>query len=181
MDSKAPLLDQVAEAATSHTIESPNMTPQSDEAMSSNSTPRKHIDSKPLPTDSLITIPLSDSDQTRPPTIDGIGSDYAESFRSHEEHRASWRDSQPDYEETGAKSESGESANADGTEEMGVNPDQGSSGTTSPTHRSRSGSLSSDESIQVDWERLDKTEEAQDAETDSDEVCLPLWIILCPF
>jgi hypothetical protein len=172
MDSEAPL--PVAAGATLPTaLESPVIAPQTEEPHSNNSTPRKHIDSKPIPTDSLITIPLSDADRTRPSTLSGDGADseYRGSTTSQSEQMDSWRSSGNGSEGSDDKRRSRRSESMSLAKEMRVDSELMSSGSTSPTDRSRSGSTSSTASIGFDWEQLDRTEAREDADADSDEVC----------
>jgi hypothetical protein len=91
------------------------------------------------------------------------------------ERQGSWRDSGSRSEELEERRESGESEIETMAQEIETHSGSISSATRSVEERSRSGSASSNGSIQVDWEQLDKTEAREDADTtDSDEVCFPL-------
>ncbi|KAF2436414.1 hypothetical protein EJ08DRAFT_146071 [Tothia fuscella] len=170
MISEAPL-SVPAEAAQPIAMESPVLTAHLDEPDSNNSTPRKHIDSRPLPTDSLISIPLSDTDRTRPPTIAGdeTTSEYRASTATDSEQRYSWRDSNHSSEEMDDRRSSEGSVKETLAEEIRQNSGVVSSASTSPESRARTDSMSSTESIGVDWEQLDMTEAREDADADSDE------------
>jgi hypothetical protein len=153
-------------------MESPEIKPQPEEAISTSSTPRKHIDSKPLPTDSLVTIPLSDAERTRPPTISGDGTmmDETASVDSLIEEGSSRRSSLEIFEEENDR-ESMETGQANLADELEVEEEPTSPVIALSGDRGRSDSASSHGSNQVDWEQLDKTEAAEDADTESDKVC----------
>jgi hypothetical protein len=178
--SEAPLL-VAAEVATEIKTEAPKspvITPHPDELASNTSTPRKemsprkHVDSKPIPTDSLITIPLSDTADRPIVNSDGVASEYAGSIRSPMEPDESWPDSDRKSEEPEDWRESDESEMASLAHEIEYNSGSVSSATRSVEERSRSDSTSSNGSVQVDWESLDQTEAREDADADSDEVSL---------
>jgi len=133
------------------------------------STPRTHVDSKPLPTDSLVTINLSETGRTSTSTA----------------YRGSSILSAPeaDLDETPRRQASVGMMNglADKVEAPEMAHDSVASDTyqvvewTRPsrtsTERGESFSDGSDRSIEVDWDELDKTEEREDADAESDEVC----------
>jgi hypothetical protein len=172
-DSAPPLLPAV-EAVTelaSEAPQSPTVTPQPEELASSRSTPRKHIDSTPLPTDSLVSIPLSDTpDRTTTRTSRAVF-EYPPSFHSHlQEERESWRESYIKSEDVKEGRGSGESELEILAYEIENHSGSLSSASKSVEERSRSGSISSRGSIHVDWESLDLTEALEDADADSDEV-----------
>ena len=126
-------------------------------------TPRTHVDSKPLPTDSLVTVNLSETGRTSTSTA----------------HRESSILSAPeaDLDDTPKRQASVDMVN--GLEDQTEIP-RGS--VASDTYQvvewtrprmstEESFSDSSDRSIEVDWDELDKTEEREDADAESDEVC----------
>jgi hypothetical protein len=179
-NSEAPLPVAV-EAATADKSDapmSPIVTPQPDELASNhstprkNTTPRKHVDSKPLPTDSLITIPLSDTTDRMTMNSDGAVFEYSPSIRSQSEEAESWQDSDSKSEEMGVGTGrgSGESELEMLAHEIENYSGSISSATKLVEDRSRSGSTSSNGSVQLDWDSLDQTEAREDADTDSDEV-----------
>lgn len=132
-------------------------------------TPRTHVDSKPLPTDSLVTINLSETSRTSTSTA--------------------YRDSsilsapEADLDDTPKPQASVDMMNrlADKAEIPEMARNSIASDTyqvvewTRPSRTStgcgESFSDGSDRSIEVDWDELDKTEEREDADAESDEVC----------
>jgi hypothetical protein len=181
---EAPLL-VAAEVATTIEMEAPKSpitTPHLSQLASNSSTPqkettpRKHVDSKPIPTDSLITIPLSDPADRATMNSDGPDLEYAGSIPSPTEPDESWQDSERQSEEPEERRESDESEMASLAHEIEFNSGSVSSATKSVEERSRSDSTSSNGSVQVDWDSLDQTEAREDADTDSDEVSAQSWM-----
>ncbi|KAF2403854.1 hypothetical protein EJ06DRAFT_505207 [Trichodelitschia bisporula] len=129
------------------------------------STPRKHAEGGHLATDSLVTISLSESDSTRPQTLsaDGVKSERATtSSEAQSMDDASKTDS---FEFPDSSSPNEDDAEDTSNESQG----QAADSPASLSGRSRSGSTDSNHSIQVDWEKLDKTEQREDAGSESDE------------
>jgi hypothetical protein len=170
-------LSASAEATLKQLEKTPEIRPQPDESTSAVSTPRRHVDSKPIPTDSLVSIPLTDPERTRPSTIndnDSIMEDSnVESLLEDEDLRR--RSSIEMFDSLSRRSiiVSTQASPLNLAEE--IDSDKAYS-IFSPARsslseaRSRGESVSSEGSAQVDWEQLDKTE-AQDADADDDEVC----------
>lgn len=130
-------------------------------------TPRTHVDSKPLPTDSLVTINLSESSRTSTSTA------YRES--------SILSVPEADLGDTPKGHTSVDMVNGlAGQEEIPEIPCSSVTSDTFPvvewtmprtsTERGESFSDGSDRSIEVDWDELDKTEEREDADAESDEV-----------
>jgi hypothetical protein len=132
-------------------------------------TPRTHVDSKPLPTDSLVTINLSESGRT------SNSNTYRESSMLSAP--------EADLEDTPKQQSSVDTMSglADREEAPEMSRNSVASDTyqvvewTGPSRTSiqRGGSFSdgSDRSIEVDWDELDKTEEREDADAENEEVC----------
>ena len=153
-------------------METPELKAQPDQAESAQSTPRRKIDSKPVPTDSLVSIPLTDP---RASTTTNIEDPVAESEVQTEllespvstsaDQRStisSHRSSASDRRSTTSEPEQPSLA-----EEIAASPEKKLSILVGGSRR-RSGSTTSEASLQVDWEQLDKTE-AQEEEEASDE------------
>ncbi len=128
-------------------------------------TPRTHVDSKPLPTDSLVTVNLSETGRTSTSTA------YRES--------SILSAPEADLDDTPKRQASVDMVN--GLEDQTEIP-RGSVASdtyqvvewTRPRMSTQGGesfSDGSDRSIEVDWDELDKTEEREDADAESDEVC----------
>jgi hypothetical protein len=133
-------------------------------------TPRTHVDSRPLPTDSLVTINLSENGRTSTSTA------YRES--------SILSAPEANLDDTPKLQTSGDTMNGLAEQEEAATEmarDSVASDTyqvvewTRPSRTStelgESFSDGSDRSIEVDWEELDKTEEREDADAESDEVC----------
>jgi hypothetical protein len=157
----------------------PEIKPQPDESTSAISTPRRHVDSKPIPTDSLVSIPLTEPERTRPSTFndnDSIADDSnVESPVEDQDLRR--RSSIEMFDSLSRRSRPlsmqapppnlAEEIDSDKAYSM-FSPARSSLSEA----RSRGESVSSEGSAQVDWEQLDKTEAREDADADDDEVCL---------
>ena len=141
---------------------------QPDQAESTQSTPRRKVDSKPVPTDSLVTIPLSDASQSRPPTvnIDDGRVDTPRSSVSPTEDQRSSRSSEGSIDDKRSTTSEPDQPNL--AEEIENSPEKKLSLLIDVTRR-RSGSTTSEASIQVDWEQLDKTEAREEEEADDEE------------
>ena len=130
-------------------------------------TPRTHVDSKPLPTDSLVTINLSETSRSSTSTA------YRESSilsapEADLDDTPKRQDSVNMVNELGGQEEVPEipcgSVNSDTCQVVEWTRPR------TPTEDRESYSDGSDRSIEVDWDELDKTEEREDADTESDEV-----------
>jgi len=146
----------------------------STEHQGSDPTPRTHVDSKPLPTDSLVTISLSDVNRMSSSTtcLDNTILSAPEADLCDEPQQRSSIDiinGLHNYEE-------GEESLVTTPVDNVQSPDwiRSSSPSFPTSHRSNGSSLNSregsDRSIDVDWEELDKTEEREDADAENDEV-----------
>lgn len=156
-------------------METPELKAQPDELEfeSTHTTPRRKIDSKPVHTDSLVTIPLSEASQSRPTTI-SIESEDGDIVESpvgledlHNDIRST-TSSDRSYDEKRSTGAASSSLNLE--EEMASGLDRRLS-VVIDAGRARSDSSASQSSLQVDWEQLDKTEAQEEEEADDDEVC----------
>jgi len=137
-------------------------------------TPRTHVDSKPLPTDSLVTISLSDPNRTSSSTtcLDNTILLAPEADLCDKPQQRSSIDIINGLHNDEEGEESLETIPADNVQSLDWIR---SSSNSSPTsHHSNGSSLNSregsDRSIDVDWEELDKTEEREDSDAENDEV-----------
>jgi hypothetical protein len=141
--------------------------------------PHKSYDATPTPTDSLVSISLTDSDRPRS-VISNVSTDEtsAEDVVSEVLKRASEPVSPVEAINTD------ELIDAPGAEERLVEEvaleiarsRSNSMATTpkvSPQGRERSDSSGSDSSLHVDWETLDQTEQIQDQESDEVRLFVP--------
>jgi hypothetical protein len=141
---------------------------QPDQAESAQSTPRRKIDSKPVATDSLVTIPLSEASQSRPATVnleDEIVDPTRSSVSPTEDHRST-RSSERSIDDK--RSTTSEPEQPSLAEEIENSPEKKLS-LLIDTSRRRSGSTTSEASLQVDWEQLDKTEAREEEEASNEE------------
>lgn len=173
-------LSASAEAAAlpQESEKTPEIRPQPDESTSAVSTPRRHVDSRPIHTDSLVSIPLTDPEGTRPSTFTGnysiLEDSNVESPLENEDLRRRSSIEMFDSFSQRSRALSTQAPTLNLAEE--IDSDKAYS-IFSPARsslsevRSRGGSVSSEGSAQVDWEQLDKTEAREDADADDDEVC----------
>lgn len=165
----------------------PEIKPQPDESTSAVSTPRRHVDSRPIHTDSLVSIPLTDSDRTRPSTFndnESITNDSnVESPTEDEDLRRRSSIEMFDSFSRRSRALSAQAPPLNLAEEIGSDK---AYSIFSPARsslsevRSRADSVSSEGSAQVDWDQLDKTE-AHDADADDDEVCSREYLVPCSY
>jgi hypothetical protein len=178
--SETPLPASAEATAPPQKLENtPEIRPQPDESTSAVSTPRRHVDSKPIPTDSLVSIPLTDAERTRPPTLNGddsvTGGSNVESPLEDEGLRRRSSIEMFDSLSRRSRAMSTQAAPLNLAEE--IDSDKAHS-IFSPARsslseaRSRGESVSSQESAQVDWEQLDKTEAREDANAHDEEACI---------
>lgn len=137
--------------------------------------PRTHVDSQPLPTDSMVTVPLSEA-----ATEAGNATDDEECTvvtpRKPEitvdERRLSSRPTSAEIMQ--AIREPRDSDASIDTPDVGSPtislPDEASQG-SKVVDRSRASSDASDQSAHVDWAELEKKEEQECQEDGQDEVC----------
>jgi len=141
-------------------------------------TPRSHVDSKPLPTDSLVTISLSDANRTSSSTtcLDStiLSAPEAEIFNKPQ-HRSSVDIINGLHDDEDGAESPALTTPADSVQ----SPNWERSSSPSPplprhshSSSSRNSREDSDPSIEVDWEELDKTEEREDADAENDEVSI---------
>ncbi|OMP87742.1 Ecotropic viral integration site 5 protein-like protein [Diplodia seriata] len=126
---------------------------------------RKHDGGKPLPTDSMVTVPLSPTDGESPP----VPSLDAALASKPEITVNKTRDSKaPSLNEVMEKVSEDEKKSANDTPEDGAVKTPGSRPSTIG-RRSRRSSSGSADSEKVDWEQLDKKEEQIEQDSRSDE------------
>jgi len=138
--------------------------------------PRTHIDSQPLPTDSMVTVPLSESDAATIPEKD----EDVDSTRQSDifgEKRLSSRPSSVEILQAIRERSSQDGSIrtpsvADFNSPTISLPDDAIPDTPKSSARPRSGSDGSDRSAQVDWAGLEKDEERELREEGQDEVRL---------
>lgn len=140
-------------------VHTPVMSP-AEESDGATPTPRKHVDSKPLPTDSLVTISLSDTSRT---SIVVVGEDDEPIDVTH-----------TPFDRELKRTRKASIAVLEGLQEfrdeIDVLADDPAHDDEEEATSHRSSSEGSEESLQVDWEQLDKAEQKEDADADSDEV-----------
>ena len=150
-------------------VESTGTTHLAVEAEALTRIPRTHIDNKPLPTDSFVTINLSETNRTSTSTAYRESSILSAPEADLDD--APKRQSTPDIM----------NGPVDQAEALEIIPHDSVTSDTchvvewtraSPTSKERGQSFSdgSDQSVDVDWDELDKTEEREDADAESDEV-----------
>jgi hypothetical protein len=117
-----------------------------------------------------VTIPLSEASQSRPPTVnveDEFVSSPRDSLSPLEDHRST-RSSERSIDEKRSTRSLSDQLNLE--QEIANSPERKLS-LLITTGRPRSGSTTSENSLQVDWEQLDKTEAKEGEQADDDEVC----------
>ncbi|KAK7183714.1 hypothetical protein DPSP01_011712 [Paraphaeosphaeria sporulosa] len=133
--------------------------------------PRIHIDSERLPTDSMVTVPLSETDGV-PAAEDEVVSPALQhpDITVQEEKRLSSRPSSAEIMEAfgrrGSRDRDSSPAVASPTISLS---DEHVPKTPTSAERSRSNSNGSDQSAQVDWAELEKKEEQEPQEEGQDE------------
>jgi hypothetical protein len=155
--------------------------------------PRTHVDSQPLPTDSMVTVPLSesdgataaDSDDNVSPTTQRpeivIENRLSSRPNSAEIMEAFGRPSNSNQDEEDTVDEEEKADEEDKVDEEGRLDEAGPTislpkeevpeSPLTPTHdRSRSDSSSSNQSAHVDWAELDKKEEQEPGGQGQDDV-----------
>lgn len=142
--------------------------------------PRTHIDSQPLPTDSMVTVPLSeaptdggamDEEEYTPqtplkPEIT-VGDRRLSSRPTSEEILKAFREPRASDASLGGSSVRNSTLSL---------TDNTSAGPTPKGDRSRSNSSGSDHSVRVDWAELEKKEEQEPQEEGQDEVRSIFWL-----
>ena len=139
--------------------------------------PRTHVNSQPLPTDSMVTVCLSESDagQTTEREEDSTAM-FPQPEITIVENRISSRPSSLDIvrglnrerESQGRGEDSNSVVDLDSPSVF--SPGELHIQTPTTPDRPRSNSNGSERSAQVDWEELEKTEEQEPREEGSDEV-----------
>ncbi|KAF2465644.1 uncharacterized protein BDR25DRAFT_295307 [Lindgomyces ingoldianus] len=137
--------------------------------------PRTHVDSQPLPTDSMVTVPLSETDGghvAEPEELVTLPLSQPEIMV--EEKRLSSRPTSAEIMQAiRERSSQGGSIHSPTITEMNSPtlslPEDQSPHTPRSRERSRSDSSGSDHSVQVDWVELEKTEEQEAREDGQDD------------
>lgn len=132
--------------------------------------PRTHVDSQPLPTDSMVTVPLSESDSS-PACDDGV-SPTAPSPKIVVEKRMS---SRPNSAEIMAAFGHRRSSEEQLSPTVSLPEEPVPESPLTPTARSRSSS-DSNQSAHVNWAELDKKEEQEPEGEGQDDVCVAVRI-----
>lgn len=127
--------------------------------------PRTHVDSTPLPTDSMVTVPLSEAGTND----DDVRESLIRPEIIVEERRSSSRPSSDEIHKAFGRRESQASVVAPASNSPTVSIHDVDAEETSQSIRSRSGSDSS-EDAKVDWAELEKKETQQNHEG-QDDVC----------
>ena len=129
--------------------------------------PRTHVDSQPLPTDSMVTVPLSESDGATAAEDDDEVSPTTQQPEIIIEKRQSSRPNSAEIMEAFGRRSSQEEEGPTiefPDEEVPESP-------LTPTRdRSRSDSSGSNQSAHVDWAELDKKEEQEPGGQGQDDV-----------
>lgn len=136
--------------------------------------PRIHIDSQRLPTDSMVTVPLSETDGAPVAEDDPVSPALQQPAITidEEEKRLSSRPSSVEIMEafghSGSRDRTSSPALASPTASLS---DQDLPKTPTSAERSRTNSNGSDQSAHVDWAELEKKEEEQEPQEEGqDEV-----------
>lgn len=134
--------------------------------------PRIHIDSERLPTDSMVTVPLSETDGASA-VDDHLVSPALQhpDITFQEEMRLSSRPSSAEIMDVFGRRASRDAASSPtvASPTTSLSDQDVPKSQTSP-ERSRSNSNGSDQSAQVDWAELEKKEEQEPQEEGQDEV-----------
>ena len=121
-------------------------------------TPRRHPNTSSVATDSLVSINLSETDGTSEPTLERRSTifDASDSALDDAVEQSRTVSAAAIERETDEEAPSSQAASQDASPVESV---------------SRSSSSGSEGSLQVDWDQLDRAEEREDADAESDEVC----------
>ena len=150
-------------------METPELKAQPDQVESAQTTPRRKVDSKPVATDSLVTIPLSEASLSRPSTVNienGIVETSRSSVDQLDERRLTEASEKSLDEKRSTTSELEPPSLAD---EIDNSPERKLS-LLVQGNRARSSSSTSEASLQVDWQQLDETEAREEEQADDEEV-----------
>lgn len=157
-------------AATAMDVENSVTTPTIEKSRP----PRTHVDSKPLPTDSMVTVPLSEAG-----TNDEDGRDsIIRPDMIAEERKFSSRPSSVEIHEAFGRRASQASATAPTSGSPTVSISDVDAPETSKPMRSRTDSESSGEA-KVDWAELEKKETQQSQESQDDVSPMLYWPVAC--
>lgn len=127
--------------------------------------PRIHIDSRRLPTDSMVTVPLSETDGA--PMAEDDPASQQPATTVDEEKGDSSRTNSAEIRKAFGQREDKQEEDTSPT----ISLSDADSPEASPTmERSRSNSNGSDQSSHVDWAELEKKEEQEPQEKDQNEV-----------
>lgn len=138
--------------------------------------PRTHVDSQPLPTDSMVTVPLSETDGS--PALD---QDHVLPSTPHqplpaieiaaEEKRLSSRPNSDEIMKAFGRRSSQDGSISPAIDSPTISlPEEAPPQTPTSGERSRSDSNTSNQSAHVDWAELEKKEEQEPQEEGQDEV-----------
>lgn len=135
--------------------------------------PRIHVDSQRLPTDSMVTVPLSETDGA-PAADDDLVSPALQQQPDITTHQERSMSSRPSSGEIMAafgtrRSHDGHQSPVLASPTISLTDDDPPKTPTS-AERSRSNSHGSDQSAHVDWAELEKKEEQEPQEEGQDEV-----------
>lgn len=131
--------------------------------------PRTHVDSQPLPTDSMVTVPLSETDGANAADDDHV----LPTTRQPEiivEKRLSSRPNSAEIMKAFGRRSSQDDADVSPTISLPGEETPGSPLTPTPRERSRSDSSGSNQSAHVNWAELDKKEEQEPEGQGQDDV-----------
>ncbi|KAF2689821.1 hypothetical protein K458DRAFT_356146 [Lentithecium fluviatile CBS 122367] len=124
--------------------------------------PRTHVDSQPLPTDSMVTVPLSETDGVNTPDDDNISPTTQQPEIIVEKRLSSRPNSAEIMKAFGRRSSQDEDMSADVSPTISLPEEEVLESPLTPTReRSRSDSSGSNQSAHVDWAELDKKEEQE--------------------
>lgn len=136
--------------------------------------PRTHVDSQPLPTDSMVTVPLSESDGGQLADQEEDVTDTVPSPTiTVEEQRVSPRPTSAEIMQAFGRQNSQDGSVHTppmNSPTISLPEDDSPQTPTRSADRSRSGSNGSDRSEHVDWAELEKSEEKEPQQQGQDEV-----------
>lgn len=138
--------------------------------------PRTHVDSQPLPTDSMVTVPLSESDGAAAADDDNVSPTTTQPEIVVEKRSSSRPDSTEIMEAFGRRASGDEedptiSLPEEESPTISLPEEEVPESPLTPTRdRSRSDSSGSNQSAHVDWAELDKKEEQEPGGQGQDDV-----------
>ncbi|KAF1828675.1 ecotropic viral integration site 5 protein [Decorospora gaudefroyi] len=159
----------MSDANTTMEAKEENVAPRVEETVQRS--PRTHVDSSPLPTDSMVTVPLSEADGGSPEEEEGARESMLRPEMVVEERRASSRTDSTEIHKAFGRRSSQASIETPAPESPTISV-RDTDASASPT-RGRRNSNGSGKSEEVDWAELEKKEE-QEPEGEEEAMALLL-------